>query len=56
MKKVYTSIVVKVVMTLEEGVEVADVIDEMDYQFNISEEQGLIEDTEIVDWEVTDSK
>ena len=56
MRKVYTTIVVKVVMTLNDEVEVADVIGEMDYQFNISEDQGFIEDTEITDFEVDDSK
>jgi len=56
MRKVYTSVVVKVVMTLEEGVDVADAISDMDYQFNISEEHGFVEDTEIVDWDVQDSK
>ena len=56
MRKVYTTIAVKVVMTLNDEVEVADVIGEMDYQFNISEDQGFIEDTEITDFEVNDSK
>ena len=54
MRKVYTTIVVKVVMTLNDEVEVADVIGEMDY--HISEDQGFIEDTEITDFEVNDSK
>lgn len=56
MRKVYTSIVVKVVMTLDEGVDVSDAIADMDYQFHISEDQGFVEDTEIVDFEVHDSK
>jgi len=56
MRKVYTSVVVKVVMTLEDGVGVGTALDEMDYQFNLSEEHGFIEDTEIVDFEVLYSK
>lgn len=56
MRKVYTTIVVKVIMNIDDGVDVADVIGEMDYQFNISEDQGFIEDTEIVDFNVDDSK
>jgi hypothetical protein len=56
MRKVYTSLVVKVIMTLDEGVEVETALNDMDYQFNISEEHGFIEDTEIIDFEVHDSK
>ena len=56
MRKVHATVVVKVIMTLDDGVEVGTALDEMNYQFNISEEHGFIEDTEIVDFEVVDSK
>jgi hypothetical protein len=56
MRKVHAAVVVKVIMTLDDGVEVGTALDEMNYQFNISEEHGFIEDTEIVDFEVVDSK
>jgi histidinol phosphatase-like enzyme len=56
MRKVYANVVVKVVMTLNEDVTVADALSDMEYEFNISEDQGWVEDTEIVDWDVKDSK
>ncbi len=43
-------------MTLEDGVEVGTALDELDYRVTISEEHGLIEDIEIIDFEVHDSK
>jgi len=56
MRKVYTSITIKVVMNIEDGVRVGDVVDELDYNFHIPEEMGYIDDTEVVDFEVHDSK
>ena len=56
MRKVYAAVTIKLIMNVEEGVDVADFIDEMDYNFHIPEEKGYLGDTEIIDWEVQDSK
>jgi len=41
---------------MEEGIDVDDVISEMDYEFNSRTEGVDFEDTEIRDYEVKDSK
>ena len=57
MRKVIVEVKVKLVINMDEGVEVSDVISEMDYDFDASEIDGAdIEDTEILDHEVIDSK
>ena len=56
MRKVYAAVTIKLVMHVEEGVDVADIVDEMDYDFHIPEKMGYLGDTEIIDWEVQDSK
>ncbi len=55
-RKVYVTIKVNVIMTIDEGTEIGDIINEMDYDFTPSTENVTIEDTELVDFEVTDSK
>ena len=55
-RKVYVTVQVKLIIEMEEGIEVAEVLDEMNYSF-ISQTGGAdIVDTVIVDHEVTDSK
>jgi len=50
-------VTVKLCIRMDEGVEVSDVIDNMEYDFTAqSEGQATIEDTEVLDHEVTDSK
>ena len=56
MRKVYVEVKVKLVLEMEEGVEVGEVIDEMDYDFTSNTTNADIVDTEILDHEVTDSK
>ena len=55
MRKVYTEIKFKVVMNVDEGVEVSDVINDMDYVFTPSDNADIV-DTEMIDFEITDSK
>jgi hypothetical protein len=40
----------------DEGVEIGDIVNEMDYNFSDTTTKATIEDTEILDYEVTDSK
>lgn len=56
MRKVYVTVKVNLIMNMDEGVEVSDVIGDMDYDFTSQTDGAVIEDTEILDHEVTDSK
>jgi len=56
MRKVYVTVKARLIIEVEEGIEISEVINEMDYDF-ISETEGAeIVDTEITDHEVTNSK
>ena len=55
-RKVYVEVKTRIIMDMEEGIEVGDVISEMDYEFTSQTENVDFVDTEIRDYEVTDSK
>lgn len=54
-RKVYVEIKVRAIITVDEGTEISEVIEDMDYSFNDGDSYQF-EDTEIRDYEVTDSK
>ena len=56
MRKVTVEVKVKLSMKVDEGVEIGDIISEMDYDFSDTTTQADIEDTEILGYEVTDSR
>ena len=56
MRKVYVEVKVKLIIQAEEGVDINDVIQEMDCDFTSTIEGADIIDTGIIDHEVTDSK
>ncbi len=57
MRKVYVEVKVKLIINTEEGVEIDKLLEDMNYSFNSSDlSKAIIEDTEIIDWEITDSK
>lgn len=56
MRKVYVNVVTRLIIEMEEGLSVSDVISEMDYTFVSTTDGAIIADTEIRDHEVTDSK
>ena len=56
MRKVYVTVETRIIMQMDEGIEVGDVISEMDYDFTPQTEGVDFVDTEIRDFEVTDSK
>jgi hypothetical protein len=56
MRKVTVKLEMKVVMLVDEGVEISEVINELDYQINDTTTAADILDTEITDYEVIDSK
>ena len=55
MKKVYVEVTSRLIIDLEEGVNVSDVITEMDYSFNSTTDGAMIVDTEIRDYESTEA-
>jgi hypothetical protein len=56
MRKVYVEVKVKLIINMDDGVEVQEVVNELDYSFNSQTDGATIEDTEILDHEVKDSK
>ena len=54
-RKVTVQLTVKLIMLLDEGLSVQDVVDEMEYQF-ILPEGATFNDSEILDFEVKDSR
>jgi len=56
MSKVYVELKVKLIIRTEPGVDISDVISDMDYHFESATKDADIEDTEIIDYEITDSK
>lgn len=55
-RKVYVSVTARLIIRVDEGVDITEVLSEMDYDFTSQTDGANIEDTEIQDWEVTDSK
>lgn len=56
-RKVYVDLKVRIIFNVDEGVEISEVIDDMEYNFMTDNNKGCsIEDTEITDYEVIDSK
>jgi hypothetical protein len=55
--KVYVNMKVRLVIDMDEGVELSSVIDDLNYDFDtgIRDDAGIV-DTEILDYEVVDSK
>jgi hypothetical protein len=56
MKKVYVNVKTRLIIEMDEGIEVAEVLDNMDYNFTSNNDEAEITDTEIKDYEVIDSK
>lgn len=57
MRKVIVEVKVRLVINMDEGLEVSDVINEMEYDFTAQNDGAAdIEDTEILDHELIDSK
>lgn len=53
-RKVYVTVTTRLVLRISEGTEVKKVLDEMGYEFTSPD--AIIEDTELVDYNITDSK
>lgn len=56
MRKVTLKLQMRVVMSVDEGVDIAEVVNELDYQISDTTTAADILDTEILDYEIEDSK
>jgi hypothetical protein len=56
MRKVTVKLEMRVVMLVNEGIEISEVVNELDYQVSDTTTAADILDTEITDYEVLDSK
>jgi len=56
-RKVYIDVKVRLIVQVDEGIEVSEVMDNMDYDFIPRPDAGAtVVDMEIEDYEITDSK
>ena len=55
MRKVTIKLQRRVVMSVDEGIEISEVVNELDYQLNDTTTAADILDTEIIDYEIEDS-
>jgi len=55
-RKVYIDLKVRLVINMEEGISVDEIVNNMDYVFTFSGKEADIVDTEIEDYEIVDSK
>jgi hypothetical protein len=55
-RKVEVKVTVKLQIRIDDDVSVGDIMDEMDYSFVDTTESANVEDTEITNFEVIDSK
>lgn len=56
MRKVFLEVKVKLVIDIDEGVEVSEILDEMEFDFTDTTGRADVNDSEILDYEVMDSK
>lgn len=55
-RKVYVNVTTRLIIRADEGQSIDEVLENMDYSFTSQSSGADIEDTEITNWEVTDSK
>jgi hypothetical protein len=55
-RKVFINVTVTMTLRIDEGISVNEVIGNMEYNFNSKTPNADIEDHNITDWEVEDSK
>ncbi len=56
MRKVYVDVTTRLIIQMDEGASVKDVLSEAEYDFKIDRDDIDIVDAEIISWKVTDSK
>jgi len=56
MRKVYVNVTTKIIVEADEGVDIEEVMSELDYNFEDTTGKANVIDTEITDYDITDSK
>ena len=56
MRKVTIKLEMRIVMSVNEGIEISQVVNELDCQINDTTTPANVLDTEIIDYEIEDSK
>ena len=56
MRKVTVKLELRIVMSVDKGIEISEIVNELDYHVNDTTTTADILDTEITDYEVVDSK
>lgn len=55
-RKVYVTVTTRLIIRADEGVDIDEVLSDMDYYFKSQTDGADIEDTDIRDWDITNSK
>ena len=55
-RKVYVNVTTRLIFRVDEGQSIYEVLENMDYSFKSDSDNAEILETEILDWEVVDSK
>ena len=55
-RKIYVTVTTQLIINADDDQNISDVLSEMDYDFTSNTDGADIEDAEILNWEVTDSK
>jgi len=55
-RKIYVTVTTRLIINADDDQNISDVLSEMDYDFTSNTDGADIVDTEILNWEVTDSK
>lgn len=55
-EKVHLNLVIHMVINVDEGVEISEIVDELEYELIDTTGESIIEKTELIDYEITDSK
>ncbi len=55
-RKLYVNLTTRLIFRVDEGSSITDVLENMDYSFTSDSDNADILETEILDWEVVDSK
>ena len=56
MREVVVEATVKILMMVDDDIEAEEVVADMDYEFIDRTDKATIEDTEIIEWNISDSK
>jgi len=56
MRKVYVNVTIKLIINVDEDIEIQEVLDNMFCKFEDTTTKAEIEDSEIIDYEIEDSK